>query len=324
MLQDAVARIAPIGHCEDVFVSTGVAMADLVRTQLPDLSAEHLLIEPALRNTGPAVGLECALLEARFPGCVVASLGSDHYIGKSEEFCRLLQAAEAALKSYPDYLFTLGVTPTRAETGYGYIRRGSLLEPVRQVDIYTVNAFTEKPDITRAQEYVKSGQYLWNSNMFVWKAATVLDLFARYEPEMYQILERIGRSVGSGREREVIAEAYPELKSVAIDNAIIERAEKVATIEADIEWGDIGTWAALTDVLPTDKEGNLFSAQVVALDSRDATVYAPSDKVVALIGMEDVVVVDTEDALLICKKDEAQRVRDVLEALENSGDDRYS
>ena len=324
MLQDAVARIAPIGHCEDVFVSTGVAMADLVRTQLPDLSAEHLLIEPALRNTGPAVGLECALLEARFPDCVVASLGSDHYIGNSEEFCRLLQVAEAALESYPDYLFTLGVTPTRAETGYGYIRRGSLLEPVRQVDIYTVNAFTEKPDITRAQEYVKSGQYLWNSNMFVWKAATVLDLFARYEPEMYQILERIGCSVGSGREREVIAEAYPELKAVAIDNAIIERAEKVATIEADIEWGDIGTWAALTDVLPTDEEGNLFSAQVVALDSRDATVYAPSDKVVALIGMEDVVVVDTEDALLICKKDEAQRVRDVLEALEKSGEDRYS
>ncbi len=324
MLQDAVARIAPIGHCEDVFVSTGVAMADLVRTQLPDLSAEHLLIEPALRNTGPAVGLECALLEARFPGCVVASLGSDHYIGNSEEFCRLLQVAEAALESYPDYLFTLGVTPTRAETGYGYIRCGSLLESFSQVDIYTVNDFTEKPDITRAQEYVKSGQYLWNSNMFVWKAATVLDLFARYEPEMYQILERIGCSVGSGREREVIAEAYPELKAVAIDNAIIERAEKVATIEADIEWGDIGTWAALTDVLPTDEEGNLFSAQVVALDSRDATVYAPSDKVVALIGMEDVVVVDTEDALLICKKDEAQRVRDVLEALEKSGEDRYS
>ena len=141
---------------------------------------------------------------------------------------------------------------------------------------------------------------------------------------MYQILERIGCSVGSGREREVIAEAYPELKAVAIDNAIIERAEKVATIEADIEWGDIGTWAALTDVLPTDEEGNLFSAQVVALDSRDATVYAPSDKVVALIGMEDVVVVDTEDALLICKKDEAQRVRDVLEAVEKSGEDRYS
>lgn len=324
MLQDAVARIAPVGHGEDVFVSTGVAMADLVRKQLPDLSAEHLLIEPALRNTGPAVGLECALLEARFPGCVVASLGSDHYIGKNEEFRRLLQAAEAAIESYPDYLFMLGVTPTRAETGYGYIRRGSLLETVSQVDIHTVNSFTEKPDITRAREYVKSGQYLWNSNMFVWKAATVLDLFARYEPEMYQILEHIGRSVGTGREREVIAEAYPELKAVAIDNAIIERAEKVATIEADIEWGDIGTWAALTDVLPTDEEGNLFSAQVVALDSRDATVYAPSDKVVALIGMEDVVVVDTEDALLICKKDEAQRVRDVLEVLENSGVDRYS
>ena len=144
-----------------------------------------------MRNTGPAVDRMC-LLEA-LPGCIVYARFRP--LSEDEEFCRLLQAAEAAIESYPDYLFTLGVTPTRAETGYGYVRRGSLLETVRQVDIYAVDAFTEKPDIIRAQEYVKSGQYLWNSNMFVWKAATVLDLFARYEPEMYQILERICRAV---------------------------------------------------------------------------------------------------------------------------------
>ncbi len=324
MLQDAVARVATIGTGDDIYVSTGAAMVDLVRQQLPEMAEDHILVEPALRNTGPAVGLECALLEARFPGCTVASLGSDHYIGKDAAFCRLLQVAEEALQERPEYLFTLGVKPTRAETGYGYIGRGAELCQVDGVSIYAVDAFKEKPDAERAREYVDSGSHLWNSNMFVWKAATVLDLFARYEPEMYEVLMRIAASVGSGQEEAVIAEEYPRLKAVAIDHALIERAEYVATIEADIEWGDIGTWAALTDVLPTDDDGNLFSGQVVSIDARDATVYAPADKLVALIGVEDLVVVDTEDALLVCRKDDAQRVRDVLEILEKRDRGRYT
>ncbi len=316
MIQSAVQRIAPIGKGRDVYVSTGEAMLGLVREQLPQMSAEQLIVEPALRNTGPAVGLECALLEARFPGCAIASLGSDHYIGKDEEFCRLLQTAEAALQTHPDYLFMLGVKPTRAETGYGYIKRGAVLAEVQGVPVYAVDAFTEKPDGERAQHYVASGDYLWNSNMFVWKAATVLELFARYEPEMYEILQRIGAVVGSAREAQTIATEYPKLKAVAIDNAIIERAEKVATIEADIDWGDIGSWAALTDVLSTDEAGNLFSGEVLSIDSRNSTVYSSSDKLIALIGVEDLVVVDAGDALLVCRKEEAQRVKEVLERLE--------
>ena len=321
MLQDAVCRIEPIAAPGDIWVSTGVQMAGLVGEQLPALPAEQLIVEPALRNTGPAVGLECALLEARYPGCVVASLGSDHYIGRGEEFCRLLQVADEALKAHPDYLFTLGVVPTRGETGYGYIRRGEVLEEVAGQPVYKVEAFTEKPDAATAAEYVENGQYLWNSNMFVWKAATVLELFARFEPEMHEGLLRIQAAVGTLEEAAVIAREYPALKAVAVDNAIIERAEKVATIEADIDWGDIGSWAALTDVLPVDDTGNLLSGEVVTVDVANSTVYGRAGKVVALIGVEDLVVVDTEDALLICKKDEAQRVKEVLKRLR--GEDKY-
>ena len=321
MLQDAVCRIEPIAAPGDIWVSTGVQMAGLVGEQLPALPAEQLIVEPALRNTGPAVGLECALLEARYPGCVVASLGSDHYIGRGEEFCRLLQVADEALKAHPDYLFTLGVVPTRGETGYGYIRRGEVLEEVAGQPVYKVEAFTEKPDAATAAEYVENGQYLWNSNMFVWKAATVLELFALFEPEMHEGLMRIQAVVGTAEEAAVIAREYPALKAVAVDNAIIERAEKVATIEADIDWGDIGSWAALTDVLPVDDTGNLLSGEVVTVDVANSTVYGRAGKVVALIGLEDLVVVDTEDALLICKKDEAQRVKEVLERLR--GEDEY-
>ena len=321
MIQDAVERLAPIAAPEDIYVSTGSTMADLVLEQLPDLPAANLIVEPALRNTGPAVGLECALLEARHPGCTIASLGSDHYIGKPEEFCRLLQAAGAALEEHPDYLFTLGVKPTRVETGYGYICKGKVLWTVLGVPVYAVEQFTEKPDEERARVYTESGRYLWNSNLFVWKAATVLDLFARFEPEMHEILMRIKAAAGTPEEEAVIAREYPELKAVAVDNAIIERAERVVTVEADIDWGDIGSWAALTDVLAADTEGNLFSGEVLSLDTERVTAYGGEKKLIALIGVEDLVVVDTPDALLVCRKDQAQRVKEILERLQS--EERY-
>ena len=186
MLQEAVDRIRPLADPEDLYVSTGRDLVPLVHEQLPNLPEACVIVEPALRNTGPAVGLECVLLEARYPGCTIASLGSDHHIARSEEFCRLLRVAEAALEDMPDTLFTIGVKPTRVETGYGHIRKGDVLRRVDGEPVYAVEAFTEKPDEARARAYTESGQYLWNSNMFVWKARTVLDLFARFEPEIYE------------------------------------------------------------------------------------------------------------------------------------------
>ena len=316
MIQEAVERLAPLAGPEDIYVSTGAAMADLVLEQLPDLPRANLIVEPVLRNTGPAVGLECALLEARFPGCTIASLGSDHYIGKPGEFCRLLRATGTAVEEHPDHLFTLGVKPTRAETGYGYICKGEVLWTVAGIPIYAVQQFTEKPDEERARFYTANGNYLWNSNLFVWKAATVLDLFARFEPEMHASLMRIKAAVGTPEEAAVVAREYADLQAIAVDNAIIERAPQVATVEADIDWGDIGSWAALTDVLAADSRGNLFSGEVMGLDVERVTAYGGQKKLIALIGIEDLVVVDTPDALLVCHKSQAQRVKEILERLQ--------
>jgi mannose-1-phosphate guanylyltransferase len=325
MIQDAFSRLAPIAAPADIHVSTGAEMGGLVRTQLPDLAEEQLIIEPALRNTGPAVGLECALLEARYPGCTIASLGSDHYIGKGDEFCRLLSVAEAAVEAYPEYLFTIGIKPTRPETGYGYIRKGEVLCQVKNEPVYAVQAFTEKPDLVRAEEYTTSGEYLWNSNMFVWRASTVLALFEGFEPEIYAGLKRIMEAVGTSDEAAAVEREYPQLKEIAVDNAIIEPTDKVATLEGDIDWGDIGSWAALTDVLPADTQGNLLNGPVIALETRNTTAYALKDKVMALIGVEDLVVVDTADALLVCRKDQAQEVKKVLDRLkEEEGFRRFT
>lgn len=325
MIQDALRRLGAIAAPEDLHVSTGEALTGLVREQLPELGPDQLIVEPALRNTGPAVGLECALLEARYPGCTVASLGSDHYIGRPDEFCRLLQVAEATAARYPEHLLTIGVKPVRPETGYGYIHKGAVLETVEKEPVFGVEGFKEKPDLDTAEAYLASGEYLWNSNMFVWKAATVLALFERFEPELYAGLMRIKEAVGTAAEAAVIQEVYPGLKEIAVDNAIIEKAPKVATIEGDFEWGDIGSWAALTDVLAADGAGNLFSGTVEALDARGVTAYGPPGKLLALVGVEDLVVVDTADALLVCRKDQAQRVKEVLEALKGrDGGDRYT
>lgn len=316
MLQEGVDRLRPMAPIEDIYVSTSAELAGLVRQQIPDLAPDRLILEPALRNTGPAVGLECVLLEARHPGCTVASLGSDHYIGKEDEFRRVLGAAGTGAEQFPDYLFTVGVRPTRAEVGYGYIRKGTMLGRAAGEPVYRVAQFTEKPDAERAREYLASGEFLWNSNIFVWKASLVLELLARHEPELHQGLMRIAQGVGTRDEAGVIAREYPALKSIAVDHALLERSSQVAALEADIGWGDIGSWAALTDVLTADEAGNLLSGEVLALDSRGVTAYGPPDKLIALVGVEDLVVVDTEDALLVCRKDQAQRVKEVLERLQ--------
>jgi mannose-1-phosphate guanylyltransferase len=325
MLQEAVERIDSIAAPDDIFVSTGTAMTGLVREQLPKLPADHLIIEPALRNTGPAIGLECALMEARFPGCTVASLGSDHFVGRQDEFCRLLRVAEEAIRSHADQLLVMGAKPTRPETGYGYIRKGSEFGKFMGEPVYRVEQFAEKPDEPRARAYLESGQYLWNINMFVWKAATMLELIASFEPQMHEVLMRIKEAAQLGREAEIIATEYPQLTAGAIDTQVIERTDRVVALEAVMNWGDIGSWAALADVLPTDEEGNLISGEAVKLDAKNNIVYGPKGKLLALIGVEDLVVVDTEDALLVCARSQSQRVKEVMDELKkNAGHDRYT
>ena len=324
MIQDAAERIAAIASAKDIYVSTGAGLEGLVREHLPDLPAGHVILEPALRNTGPAVGLECALLEARYPGCTIASLGSVHLIGRPQEFCRLLKAAEEAVDQHPEYLVTIGAKPARAETGYGYIRKGDTLCTAAGETVFAAIEFTEKPDETSARRYVDSGDFLWNTNMFVWKASTVLELFARFEPEIHSGLMQIAAAAGSSREREVVEAVYPGLASIAIDNAIIEPAPHVATLEGNLEWGDIGTWAALTDVLEADGAGNLFEGEVIALDARNTTAYGRPEKLVALIGVEDLIIVDTDDVLLVCRKEDAQRVKELVDSLHKSSGGKYT
>lgn len=315
LIQQTVERLKPIVASEDIFVSTHSRHTSLILQQLPDFTWHQLIVEPERRNTAAAVCLESAYIYHLDQDAVIASIGSDHYIGRGDEFCRLLDVAEKAAQQMPDHLFTMGIKPTRVETGYGHIKKGDIITEINGEEVYRVDQFTEKPPYPAAKEYTQSGQYLWNANVFVWKASNILELFRQHEPEMHETLMGIGEKIGTPEGDKLLAIEYPKLKDIAVDYAIIEKAENVAVIGADIGWEDIGSWAGLGEVLEEDDEGNITKGNVLTLDTKNTTIYGDRDKVVAAIGLEDVVIVDTGDALLVCDKSKAQEVREIVDRL---------
>ena len=320
LIQQTVERLKPIVEADDVFVSTHSRHTSLILEQLPELTLHQLIVEPDRRNTAAAVCLESAYIYHLDQDAVIASIGSDHYISQGDEFCRLLRAAEKAAQQLPDHLFTMGIKPTRVETGYGHIKKGDVITEIDGEEIYRVDQFTEKPPYPEAKEYTESGQYLWNANVFVWKASTILELFRRHEPEMYEALMGIGEKLGTAEGDKLLAAEYPKLKDIAVDYAIIEKAENVAVISADIGWEDVGSWAGLGEVLEGDDEGNITHGNVLTLDTKNTTIYGIRDKVIAAIGLDNVVIVDTGDALLVCDKSKAQEVREIVDRLSKDED----
>ncbi|OGY79248.1 MAG: hypothetical protein A3B74_00125 [Candidatus Kerfeldbacteria bacterium RIFCSPHIGHO2_02_FULL_42_14] len=323
MIQDAVERVAPLADASDIFVSTTANAVSLVTQQLPKIRKEHIIVEPARRDTAAAIGLEALYVAREDPDAVIASLGSDHLILKPDEFCRLLRIAETVLNRYPEYLVTLGVMPTYAETGYGYIHKGRILTDIENEKVYLVDTFTEKPDFATAKTFLTSGEYLWNSNMFAWRVQRILALFAEYCPAMYRGLLEIREALGTSREQQVVERVYPTLEKTSIDYAIIEKTQKIAVIPADIGWTDIGNWRTLYDVLPKDASGNVLKGNVRSVDTHDTFVFVKPEKLVATVGLHNVVIVDTDDALLVCDQERAQDVKKIVEALTDGKQDTF-
>ncbi len=324
-MQTAFDRFSDSGlaTAEETFVSVGKESLDLALEQLPELVRENFIVEPALRDTAAAVGLETIWVMQRHGPCVIASLGSDHYVGKPDRFVKALRAAEEFIQREPGYLVTIGCEPARVETGYGYIEKGEGLGEFNGVCVHKVDEFTEKPDARTAQEYVESGNYLWNANFFVWHSETLMKQFREFEPGMYQTLIELEEGLKSADAREVVRSTYPRLKKVAIDYAVLEpaaRAGRMAVVPVSMEWSDIGSWATLTDAFPPDSDGNLFMAPVLSEETSDTTIVVrnPDRKVVAAIGLQGLAIVDTKDALLICRKDQCAMVKRLVQQMRES------
>ncbi|GAA5195173.1 mannose-1-phosphate guanylyltransferase [Rugosimonospora acidiphila] len=330
LLQATVARLAPLTPPECTYVVTGVAHAAGVARQLPSVPEDNILVEPSPRDSCAAIGLAAALIATRDPDGVMGSFAADHLVRDGRQFVRVLQDAIAGAQR--GLLMTVGIEPTHPETGYGYLECGELLDggPVRRID-----QFKEKPSYDVARSYVDSGRYLWNASMFVWRVDVFLRELARQQPELHAGLTRIAAAWATDRREQVLGEVWPTLPKISVDYAVMEGAAEaglVATVPGDFGWNDVGDFHTLGDVLGSDSDGNVVvgpsdSAEkpdMLLIDSDHLVVVPQSGRLIATIGLSDLIVVDTPDAVMVCPRDRAQDVKLLVDRLKERGDQRLT
>ncbi|TFV87763.1 mannose-1-phosphate guanylyltransferase [Blastococcus sp. CT_GayMR16] len=326
LLAEAFDRLRAVLPAERIWVCTAARYGEMVRAALPELRADRLILEPVARDTANAVGLTAALVADVDPDAELAVVSADHVIRPVERFAATLETAYDALAVRPDSLVTLGITPTTPATGFGYVQRGA---PTEVPGVSEAAAFREKPDRATAEAYLASGEYLWNSGMFVWRARTVLDALAEHLPETAEGLRRIvGAAPGPDRDA-VLAEVFPTLPKISVDYAVLEPAAtepgRVLVADLDVDWLDVGSWPALAHTLDVDAAGNAVRGLTVVLDGSGNIVLSDDpEHVIALVGVRDSVVVHTADVTMVCPVGDAERVKQLLAAVEERHGLRYS
>lgn len=311
MIQHTVRRLLPLVAENDIYIVTNDNYVSLVEEQLPNIPRENILAEPLARNTAPCIGLAAAVIRKKTDDAVMLVLPSDHLIKFNEMYIDTLsQAVQVAEEG--ENLVTIGITPTYPETGYGYIHFGR--DDAQRMGVYKVQRFVEKPDSKTAKAYLASGQYLWNSGMFVWKLSTILKNFEEWMPEIFKGLDKISEAYGTQDFERVLGECYTSFPAESIDYGIMERAKNIYTIPGNFGWDDVGSWLALERINQTNEVGNAVHGDVITIDTTDCIVSG-GKRLIAMVGMENTIVVDTDDALLICSKDNTQDVKKVIENL---------
>ena len=310
MIQLTVERILPLVKMEDIYISTNRDYKELVRQQLPEIPEENILCEPVGRNTAPCIGLGAVHMRKKYEDAVMYVLPSDHLIKYTSIFLSTLtDAGEVAEQG--ENLVTLGITPDCPETGYGYIK---FLPDQMLGRAFEVDRFVEKPDLETAKEYVASEQYLWNSGMFIWKVSTILKNLETYLLETYQGLNRIADAIGTEEEELVLEKEFSAFQSESIDYGIMEKAKNIYILSGSFGWDDVGSWLAVGRIKKSNEFGNVINGNAVTVDTKNCIIQG-GKKLIATVGIEDIIVVDTEDALLICEKDSAGNIKKVLENL---------
>ena len=326
MINETLDRLSGCISREDMFVVTNVSQAELMKKETAGrLQEDHILAEPAARNTSACIGYAAMEILHKYGDGIMCILPSDHFIKDQEEFTRVMESA-VTVAEQTDALVTIGINPSFAATGYGYIRRAedsrTEIADKNGKNYYIVEEFVEKPDEETAKAYLAEGNYLWNSGMFIWKASTILSYIERLLPDVYQSLIQIGDAMGTEREQEVLAKIYPIIPKISIDYGIMERADHVLVLAGDFGWNDIGSLDMLHLMKEADENGNTRYGETLCEDSRNCIVYG-TDKLVATVGLEDMIVVQTNDAVLVCPRERAQEVKTVVDRLTEQGRERY-
>ncbi len=321
MLQEAYDRVTPLAPPERIFVITNAEYVDAVQAQLPDLPATNIVGEPQAKGSAAAIGLGAIHLLRQDPDAVMAVLTADHLINKPEVLRQTLVAG-AELAQHGE-LITLGIQPHYPETGYGYIEMAEALGKYNGLEARRVRRFREKPDQTTAEAFLAAGNFVWNSGMFIWRADVIMEQFRQFMPELYQALIRLQPALGGPQETAAFETHWmPLTGNITIDYGVMEKAERVAVFPVDIGWHDIGSWAALLDVLPKDASGNVIQARHLDYESNNILAFS-KNRLIATIGLQDMIVVDTDDVVLVMPANRAQDVKKIIQALKQNGMDHY-
>jgi mannose-1-phosphate guanylyltransferase len=324
MIAETLLRLEGLVAMERTYVVTHEAQVGHIMAGIGISPPPRVVAEPHGRDTAACIGLAALHVRRADPEGVMLVMPADQVIHPAERF-REVMAAGVQVASQDDALVTFGIKPTHPATGYGYIHRGEHVADAAGVPVYTVERFREKPAREVAEDYLASGEYYWNSGIFCWRAATILECLRRFTPELHQALERISGAMATPNEATVLREAYEPLEKISIDYAVMERAEAIRVVEADFEWSDVGSWAsvALLRRAEADERGNILIGSCEVLDAADSLVIGDERHLIGLIGLEDVIVVHTPDATLVCAKDRAEEVKQLVDLLEKKGLTRY-
>jgi mannose-1-phosphate guanylyltransferase len=325
LFQDTVRRLENLFPPERILVVTIDEQAREMRLQTPEIPEENYVIEPAPRGTASVVGLAAAVLHKRDPEAAMAVLPSDHFIRNRDLFHYLLNAAFDVAAN--GYLVTLGITPTHPSTAYGYIQQGEPLNGNYKYPAYKVRNFKEKPNEQTAQKLLHTGDHSWNSGMFIWRADAILNEIDKQLPEIGSALKKIASAWGTGEQRDVLEKNWKHLKNVTVDYGVMENAERVAVLPAGgLGWSDVGMWSSLFEVLLPDMSGNIStnSSLHLAYETNNTLVYGGNnERLIVTIGVDDMVIVDGGDIFMVCKTDQSQKVKDVVEHLKKHRQEKY-
>ncbi|WP_129599752.1 mannose-1-phosphate guanylyltransferase [Anaerophilus nitritogenes] len=321
MIQETVDRLKGFIEEENIYIATGEEYEEIIKQQLPQVPKENIIVEPMGKNTAACIGLAAKYIERKNPNATMIVLPSDHLIKNVGHFKNtLLWAARVAEND--DNLVTLGITPTHPETGYGYINFESNTELPYCSNAYKVKGFVEKPDKHTAMKYLESGEYLWNSGMFIWKVSTILNNIQKHMPKLDQVLNEISHNFDTQFFEKILYDEYSKLESISIDYGIMEKADNIYVLPCIFGWDDVGSWTALERINEKDDYGNIIKGNIVHLDTKQCIIEG-NEKLIATIGIEDLIIVDTEDAMLICSKEKAQEVKVLLKELKERKAEKY-
>lgn len=324
MIQNTIRRLGDFVEPKNVFVVTNKMQKNAIMQQLPNVPAANILVEPVGRNTAPCIGLAAMFVQRLDPEGVMVVLPADHIIQDEQEFVRVLELG-ARVANRTSSLVTIGIQPSRPETGYGYIQVRDTADAgsgTAEEGVFQVKTFAEKPNPQMAQQFLDSGDFLWNSGMFMWRVDVILSEIQRSLPDLYEQLKVLEPALGTPMFEQSLERAYGMVRSISIDYGVMEKAKSVYVIRGNFGWNDVGSWDEVCRLAPKDENGNSAAGKVISVNSKNTYVHAPG-KLVATVGVEDLIIIQTDDALLVCRKDASQEVKEVVDYLRRKQMNEY-